>query len=251
MTNLIAEEVIDFSLTDLIGKHFSMNICGPRKSGKHLFLTNILHITHNFYDQIFVISPMKTFYEPYTNVANIYDMSHTPSLFDNIRQQLTTNKEIKTLIIFDTNNVIEIQKFNQFMCNHIHYNTSVIIVEQIPKLLPVMRQNMDYVFCGKYDTNDTTKSIYDRFFNLVPTLEYFRQLHMKYTHDKSFIGLQNKTLCKYSPCIVPSNHIVSKAKVEITVTKSSQNIGYFIKQINSIIIMCEELKEDLIAHTNT
>lgn len=193
--------------------NFSMILLAPVKSGKSVFVQNIIFNKHfgygKFFDEIWYFSPTimldKTGFPTRRNtryniniVSDVEDLENLDNILSAIiEEQKETNNEKDILLIFD--DMIDYMKnarsFNALASRFRHFSVSYIAISQHLKKIPIVaRTNAQYICVWKLYNRAELKKLEEEIgANFIDFMTYYRKA-TKLKYNFLFIDMKQMTL---------------------------------------------------------
>ena len=189
-------DIKEFKLNSLLSD--SVIFCiGPRTSGKSYLVRDIMYemsLRKMPYSQIYSVDEGKHFSEffPKSYIKSAFAEGEMELLIEN--QRLGTLKDGKGLqnncflLLDQPESSDELWKkskaFQKVFTLGRHLNIMMVMTLQcVIGVPPVMRQNVDYVFLFRTESDTELKKAYENYGGLVPTFEVFKELFLECTND--------------------------------------------------------------------
>ena len=165
---------------------------GKKKSGKtnlikHLLLRNSLY---NQYFQFGMVFTNTKFDEEYSYLPDRYVIDGFDiEKFEEYRRHVQDMEEIQPnfLIMDDLVAVVKDQpEFVNFICNHRHYKTSVMVSAQYFRrgVPTALRENTDVAFFFRTMNEGTLKSLWESYGQIVPKFKEWKGVFLENTREK-------------------------------------------------------------------
>lgn len=183
----------------------SILVIGKRETGKSTIISNILNNMITAYDpikELLIFSPKERktrFYQglyPHAKIFCDYNVNEIKKYLSkrSDKNYLLNNKGC---IVFDDSLTPDQYKFadevTELIYNARHYNTTLIMTQQLPLLRPDLRANIDYVFLGNYeDSVCHRRTLFNYHGGIFPTFELFNKYLSQSTKDYGFMVIHNR-----------------------------------------------------------
>lgn len=185
----------EFKLNNLLSD--SVIFCiGPRRSGKSYLLRDIMHemsLRKMPYGQIYSVE--KEYFSeffPKSCIKSVVTEGEIESLLENQQHAILKDgrglQNNYLLLLDQPESSDELWKKSKafekvFTLGRCH-NIMILMSLQFPLgVKPVLRQNVDYVFLFRTESDNSIKKAYDNYGGVVPTFEFFKKLFYESTND--------------------------------------------------------------------